>query len=55
MSGAQPPMHLLAIMECISLPGSVYSEGEMGASVGKRILEDTDIEDGNCQVRTAQW
>lgn len=55
MSRAQPPMHLLEITECISLPGSVYSEGEMGDAVGKRILEDTDIEGGNYRVRTQQW
>lgn len=44
-----------AITECISLPCSVHSEGEMGDSVGKRLLEEIDIEDENCPVRTAQW
>lgn len=54
MSGAQPPAHLLAITEGVSLPCSVHSEGEMGDSVGKRLLEEMDIGDGSCPARTAQ-
>lgn len=54
MSGAQPPARLLVITEGISLPCSVHSGGEMGDSVGKRLPEETDIEDGSCPVRTAQ-